>query len=371
MCTGKNATLPNRQATFHREGDTSADLLVSFQLAGSALNGLDYETNSQTVLLPAGRTNLDLSIRPLDDTLSEPVETVVLTLNSSDLYDLDVPSAATIQIADTDPAVVRVTALRSNAYERLALDTLIFAVERWGETNSALSIGYRLDAGTATPGVDFQGVGGAPLPQVIELAPGQVQAILELEPIDDGDFEENETVILQLLPGSGYGVGPAGAATAWIVDDELPALPATSLLFSDDFERGTQDKWQIRFGANNGVEDYRALFNFDYRRLGIPPSPHSAPGSSLGLFLQVNKDDPTPGGSAGINLYPKGLSVAGNFGLRFDLFVNMGPAAPTEHAIAGINHSGLLTNRVSQSIDQMAQFGHGNRVLLCQVPAGV
>jgi hypothetical protein len=133
-----------------------------------------------------------------------------------------------------------------------------------------------------------------------------------------------------------------------IEDNELP--PA-AVLFSDDLDADTSADWITRFGANNGIFDAEVLWAFDYGALGIPPAPHSAPGSTRGLFVQVNKTNATAGGSAAINLYPAGRSFSGNYALRFDMLLNLGDVAPTEHALAGLNHSGLLTNRVTQSTD--------------------
>jgi hypothetical protein len=68
--------------------------------------------------------------------------------------------------------------------------------------------------------------------------------------------------------------------------------------------------------------------------------------------VAVNKNDATAaGGSAGINLYPAGRSFSGDFVLRFDMYLSFGTAGTTEHAVAGLNHSTLLTNRVTQSGD--------------------
>jgi hypothetical protein len=87
-------------------------------------------------------------------------------------------------------------------------------------------------------------------------------------------------------------------------------------------------------------------WSYDYSLLGVPPSPRSG-GTTRGLYVTVNKD-PTPV-AAGINFYPNGQSFRGNYALRFDLYMNLGNSNQTEHALAGLNHSGTLTNWVSQN----------------------
>jgi hypothetical protein len=133
------------------------------------------------------------------------------------------------------------------------------------------------------------------------------------------------------------------------------------VLFSDDFETDTSANWTIRFGANNGIYDATSTFMLDYSTRGIPPAPHSIGGTTHGVYLDVNKTNSTTGGSAGINLYPNGKSFRGNYALRCDMFLAYGTASTTEHALLGLNHSGLVTNRVTQSTDanQSTRGGDG------------
>jgi TolB protein len=187
------------------------------------------------------------------------------------------------------------------------------------------------------------------LPARIHLAPGQQSESLVLAPLDDLELEGDETVVITLLPGpSPYLVGTPDRAVGVIVDDEMPPV---AVLFSDDLDTDTSANWITLFGANNGIFDAEVRWAFDYGALGIPPAPNSVPGSTRGLFVQVNKTNAAAGGSAAIYLYPAGRSFSGNYALRFDMLLNFGAVSPTEHALAGLNHSGLLTNRVTQSTD--------------------
>ena len=101
-------------------------------------------------------------------------------------------------------------------------------------------------------------------------------------------------------------MGNPGSATLRIRDDEWAPAP---VIFSDNFESDTAANWIVRFGANNGIDDATRAFAYDYVTAGIPLAPHSAAGTSGGLFVAVNKSEPTLGGSAGINLYPAGQSA--------------------------------------------------------------
>jgi hypothetical protein len=353
-----------------RSGDTNQALTVAFSLAGSATRGLDYSLGGaaeSSALIPAGATNVEIAVTISDDTISEAVEAVSMTLLGSTEYDVGTASAV-MAIADNDPAVVTVATLDDRTYERLAADTLAFVFQRVGETNSELFIDYGFVGGTAHPESDFTGAGGAGLPARIQLAAGQLSGSLVLAPLDDPDLETNETVRVVILPGtSPYLIGTPNSATGMIVDDELPP---TAVLFSDELDADTSANWITRFGANNGLYDAEVRWGFDYAALGIPPAPHSAPGSTRGLFVQVNKSNSTAGGSAAINLYPAGRSFSGNYALRFDMLLNFGETASTEHVLAGLNHSGLLTNRVTQSTDPNNTTRSGDGVFVAMESDG-
>ena len=151
------------------------------------------------------------------------------------------------------------------------------------------------------------------------------------------------------------------------------ANPASGqVLWSDDFDglacpltvtnSGTTNGYNIRFSAPNGIENFTAIFGFDYSSVTypttIPAAPHSSAGTTKGLYLTVNKDPVghpfgaasgvAPGTNSAVNLYPVGQSFSGSFSLRADVWINWTNLAfSTEHALFGINHSGALTNRIT------------------------
>ena len=63
-----------------RRGDTNADLVVRYAISGSASNGVDYVALPGVVTIPAGANTADIEIIPLDDDLTEGIETVTLSL---------------------------------------------------------------------------------------------------------------------------------------------------------------------------------------------------------------------------------------------------------------------------------------------------
>jgi photosystem II stability/assembly factor-like uncharacterized protein len=139
-------------------------------------------------------------------------------------------------------------------------------------------------------------------------------------------------------------------------------VASLSLGFADDFDNYATPSVVTNSGLTNGYNivyrsavsgfDFKAIFGFDYATVtyprSIPPAPHSAGGTTKGLYLTVNKD--ATAGAAAVNLYPVGQFFSGNFALKFDLWINWRDFnTSTEHTLFGINHSGQLTNRITQA----------------------
>ncbi|MFM1768969.1 MAG: hypothetical protein RJA22_1498 [Verrucomicrobiota bacterium] len=99
-------------ATFvvRRSGPTNESLRVYYGIGGTASNGVDYETLPGLITIPAGRRAAEFRVMPLEDTLAERLETVVLRLQLPPLpldaadrpYALGRPAQAAAFIVDND-----------------------------------------------------------------------------------------------------------------------------------------------------------------------------------------------------------------------------------------------------------------------------
>ncbi|MGQ9866280.1 MAG: Calx-beta domain-containing protein [Pseudanabaenaceae cyanobacterium] len=88
-----------------RTGSTTDPLTVAFTVGGTATNGLDYESIGGVVVIPADSSAVDVPIVPIDDTLVEGMETVVLGLLPLPGYSVQSGvGAATVEILDNDVA---------------------------------------------------------------------------------------------------------------------------------------------------------------------------------------------------------------------------------------------------------------------------
>lgn len=105
------ATLPNAseagvpgQFTVTRTGGTVGDLTVNYTFGGTATNGgvnADFTpTLVGTAIIPNGSSTVNINLLPFADAVTEPTETVVLTLAAGAGYSIGVANVATVSITD-------------------------------------------------------------------------------------------------------------------------------------------------------------------------------------------------------------------------------------------------------------------------------
>jgi hypothetical protein len=151
-----------------------------------------------------------------------------------------------------------------------------------------------------------------------------------------------------------------GSVTSRVAVVRVNPVPPP-VLFADDFDTNSAAHWNVFWGAANGIPDYTVDWAFDYGAIPytfngvtalIPPAPNSPEASTRAVRLTVNNNDATAA-IAAVNLVPNGRQFAGDFALKFDLWINYpghaggtgtGVAGSTEHAIFGVNHLGTNAN---------------------------
>ena len=87
-----------------------APLTVRYTVAGMATAGSDYTTLAGLVIIPAGSNSAVITVTPINDTLVESAETVVVTLSANAAYVVGTASSATVTITDNDRPTVTIAA---------------------------------------------------------------------------------------------------------------------------------------------------------------------------------------------------------------------------------------------------------------------
>jgi hypothetical protein len=88
--------------TLTRSGDSTAALVVTVALSGSAVNGTDYQMIGGTVNFAAGATTATVTVTPIDNSVVTGSKTATLTIQSGTGYSTGSPGSATVTIAEND-----------------------------------------------------------------------------------------------------------------------------------------------------------------------------------------------------------------------------------------------------------------------------
>jgi pyrrolidone-carboxylate peptidase len=215
---------------FTRTGSIANPLTVNYTLGGTTTTGVDYQLVGTSVTFAAGSNTTNLTIDQLSDFITEPTETVELTLLSTAQYISITTNPIILNILDDTPAV-SVAATSANIEE----DNLTnngFQFTRTGSTTTPLTVNYTL-GGTATNGTDYQLVGTS-----ITFSAGSSTVGLIIDHIDDVLTEGTETVTLTLSANSGYAIATPAPVSINILDDDVET--SSSLLLHFDGYNGSQ-----------------------------------------------------------------------------------------------------------------------------------
>jgi gliding motility-associated-like protein len=243
---------------------SSEDLTVNYTIAGTAVNGTDYTTISNTAVLKAGDNSVDVDILVRDDQFIEPpTETVILTLTGGNSASFTfLPSTtlgsrtATVNITDNENiAANKLLTLTktadaaepgTNGNFRLSLPPNIYC-------QANITVSYFFNASTAiaspTANADYTNLG------VIVIPAGSNYVDIPVKVIDDGRIENTETVVLNPTGANSPGVTgapftfPSGPVTVNIADDDnTPAnRHVTVTMGYEGTEGGAGQLGRIRF----------------------------------------------------------------------------------------------------------------------------
>ena len=102
----KRSKTPNPgQFTLKRNGSITNPLTVKYYLTGTATNGTDYQSLTNTITFAAGSDTATIEINVIDDKIYEGDETVNLKLSESKDYTITGKDNGTVTIADNDPKI--------------------------------------------------------------------------------------------------------------------------------------------------------------------------------------------------------------------------------------------------------------------------
>ncbi|MEL6939572.1 MAG: Calx-beta domain-containing protein, partial [Cyanobacteria bacterium J06598_1] len=206
--------------TIERTEGSQGEVSVTVQLTdGSAIAPDDYSSTPITVTFADGETTKTVTVPIVNDSLTEPVETLSIALTG-------LTNGATLGLQST----AEVTILDDDAAGRLSFEAATFEVNEDGTGNRQISIvrtngtigevsaTIQLTDGTATAPDDYSNT-----PLTVTFADGESVQNIVIPVIDDLETEGNETISLSLVDAQGGAVlGDQSTATVTIADSDLP-----------------------------------------------------------------------------------------------------------------------------------------------------
>lgn len=200
---GGSATL-----TFSLDHPSSQNVTVTLAFGGTAGAG-DLTGAAPSVVIPATQTTTTLTITPVNDTILEGNETVLVEITGVTNAVEATPQASTLTIVDDDPVPTITINDVAIAEGNAGTSTATFTVTLSNPSASTITVVYTTADGTATAGSDYVAASGQ-----LAFAPGVTTQTLGVTINGDTAFEANETFQVQL---------PNATGTGTILNDEAQA----------------------------------------------------------------------------------------------------------------------------------------------------
>ncbi len=143
----------------------AAAVTVFYTVTGTATSGIDFTALSGNVVVPSGSAQATITVTALADSLTDPNETVILTLvpdtSATTAYHL-AGSSTSASIAITEPPTTPIATVSAVATTPTAVLTpaivpgvITFTADRTASTSNALVVATIQPGGTATPGTAY------------------------------------------------------------------------------------------------------------------------------------------------------------------------------------------------------------------------
>ncbi len=183
-------------------GDSYLPLTVDYAIAGRAVHGADYRRLEGRAVIPAGASATTVEIYPIDDSVDEGIQNIILQLRSTATYTIGGSGTATMSITDNDDSQIYVKLTQSGVIEPAtgSVTAVAYQIIR-PASGAAITVNYAM-SGTATEGVDYTGTTGS-----VTILASATSAYVTIVPVNDTIAEGLETIVMSLTPATGtYGL---------------------------------------------------------------------------------------------------------------------------------------------------------------------
>jgi hypothetical protein len=196
------------------------DITIPYTLGGSAQTS-DYTLSGGDITITSGSQTSTLSVPINDDSEDEPLETLLVYLNSPDKATVGTTNSHTISIEDNDIPIVDWSATSITYDENDGSIDLTVNMDRVSYTDVIIDIS--VTGGDATESLDYTLAA-----QSITIVAGQQSADLSVIIGNDDDVEPNETFEIALNSSTNAQLGTSTQFTVTIRDDDITQVEFVS-----------------------------------------------------------------------------------------------------------------------------------------------
>ncbi len=213
---------------------TLKDVTVNLGYTGTATNGTDYTSQSNSIVIAAGQTTNTTTLTITPDTLIESDETIVVDITSVTGANASENGTQrqTVTILDDESTTVTLSVDNTDIVETGGSSTITATLPK--TTFEDVTVSLEL-SGTATT-ADFTLVSST-----ITISAGQTAGSTTLSAISDTEVEGNETVIVDVLTVSGGNASENGTQqqALTITDDDFHPVTVTLTTRFDAVQEGS------------------------------------------------------------------------------------------------------------------------------------
>jgi Calx-beta domain/Domain of unknown function (DUF4114)/RTX calcium-binding nonapeptide repeat (4 copies) len=212
------------QFILNRIGDLNQSLTVTYTLSGTATNGTDYQTLTNTVTFVAGKDTATIDLTTIDDNIFEGNEDITITLNDGGSnYKLSpTTTTATVTITDNDTKPLISIANISQVESNSNTTNYGFDITLSKTSTENVTVKYTTADGTATAVSDYTAATGT-----ITFNPGETSKTVNISVKGDTTLELDETFTVNLTDAVGGTISKA-TGTGTIIDDDRPVIALTT-----------------------------------------------------------------------------------------------------------------------------------------------
>ncbi|RYD72493.1 MAG: hypothetical protein EOP84_23085, partial [Verrucomicrobiaceae bacterium] len=165
---------------------------VFLKYSGSAVKVADYKSLPEKVTIPAGQISTTITLEPVDDTIIEGGETVVVQLDPKREYRIGDQNQAQVIIFDNEKTDIAIVASTTSVVES-SETPITFTVSRRSPSDTPLIVPL-ITGGTAVRGTDYE----ENIPSAIEIAANETSYQFSVTPINDEIYRKPRVLTVLL-----------------------------------------------------------------------------------------------------------------------------------------------------------------------------